>query len=144
MAQYYKVQLDSLWLSSDGMEPIEPSLACRVEIQGLGNLATAEIGPIVKAITGKPWKFIQDNLGEGVDLVIKPLVMSNALLDDIITIIDAANASDDTVNLILTDGELPDRDLNCRPGEPAITYSGSFDEGRIYDVQINLTVDSIN
>jgi hypothetical protein len=144
MAEYYKVQIDGLWLTSDGLEPVEPNLACRVDVDDLSGLAMAHVGPIVKAITGKPWKFLSENTGAGVDLVIKPFVIRPDVLQGLVDLFDTANASDSLVNLVLNAGELPDRDLQCRPGEPAIGYSGRFDDDRIYDVVINLTVDSIN
>jgi hypothetical protein len=144
LSDYYKVQLDGLWLSQDGLEPEEPNLACRVTIDGLEGLAMAEVGPIVKAISGKPWKFIQPNTGAGVDLVIKPLVLDPDVLDDLIDLIDSANSGDTLVNLVLADGELPDRDLLCRPGQPVVGYPGDFNDGRIYGVVINLTVDSFS
>lgn len=141
---YYKVQIDDNWLSQDGLEPTEPNLACRVEIEGIAGLAMASVGPVVKSITGKPWKFISDNTGAGVDLSLKIAAMTPGLLQDIIDAIDDANAADTTVNLILTDGELPDYDLECVPGEPAVNYTGAFTDDRIFDVTINLTVYSIN
>lgn len=144
MAEYYKVEIDGNWLSQDGLEPIEPNLACRVIVEGIAGLAMAQVGPITKAITGKPWKFISDNHGYGVDLTLKIDQMTPSLLSDIIDAIDDANAGDSTVNLILSGGELPNYDLECVPGEPAVTYDGTFTDDRIFNVEIRLTVSSIN
>lgn len=144
MSDYYKVNIDGNWLSQDGLEPIEPNLACRVIVEGISGLANAEVGPITKAITGKPWKFIQTNTGAGVDLVLKVEAMTPSLLQDIIDAIDAANSGDTTVNLVLSAGELPDYDLECVPGEPAVNYTGDFTDDRIFNVTINLCVSSIN
>lgn len=137
---YFTIKIGSVWLSVDGSDPAG-SLACRTSVEGLSQLATALTGPVVKAITGKPWQFLQENAGEGVEIVLKPFVMTPSVLTSLIGVIDTANSTDATINVTLTDGELPDYDLNCIV---KIAYAGNFSDNQIQDLIITAIVDSIN
>lgn len=150
-SEYYRVVIDGNYLTESGLVPNLPTnLPCRVLIDGLEGLELDETAPApVKAITGKPWKFIQPNTGAGVDLVLTIQTTTTSLYDDLRDAFNTANGAGATINLILTDGELPDRDLECVLGEIGLKAGKSsegfqFTDGYIFDVTIQLCISSIN
>jgi hypothetical protein len=141
MARFNKVQLDAIYLTDDESGT---GLRCKSEVTGLDELFSAYTGATQIAISGKPFNFTRENDGAGVLIVVKPFVVSTDLRDDLKTLVDGALAADITFQTVFT-GDNGIFDLNCKPRlNKPIEFSGKFINGRIYDLAINLVVDSIN
>lgn len=131
------IKIGSKYLTSDGTNT---GLRCLTEIDGLHLLLFDNIGPIRKSVSGKPRKFHLENLGHGIDLIIRTPRMDTDRRDEIVGELDVASG---TVNMTIS-GPSGTFDLDILPGDPSLTHSGKTRTDRIYDVVINVTVDSIN
>lgn len=131
------IKIGTKYLTSDGTIT---GLRCLTEIDGLHLLLFSNIGPIRKAVSGKPRKFHLENLGQGVDLIIRTPRMDTDRRDEIVGQLDVASG---TVNMTIS-GPSGTFDLDVIPGDPVLTHSGKTRTSRIYEVSIAVTVDSIN
>lgn len=142
MGQYYKAQIDSVYLTDDGTDTGEP---CRVDITGLDALTLNYAGSNTNSADGTPYSFVIEHEGQGSPLRLATGVVTADVFEDLQSVINTALAADDTINLKLSDGPFGDFDLECLPGFPRpIEFSGKFDDDYIYDLALNLTVKSRN
>jgi hypothetical protein len=141
MARFNSVSLDSVYLTDDGTSG---GIGCKCEISGIDGLKSSYAGNVVTAVDGTPHAFILPNIGQGVPLVIKPYVITSALLGSLNSLFNTAISGDAAINVLIA-GDTGSFDLSCIPALPKpLEFSGKFLNGRIYDVAINLVVVSIN
>lgn len=138
MSDYYRVQLGTIYLTDTGLVGGAP---CRVTVSGLAELLIEEDGPVIKPMTGRPKKFLAPS-GIGADIQLKPLVVTSTVLTSLKSLINTSNAAESLIVVNLT-GVPGNLSLGCRPAKGSLNYSGNFTNSRIYDLEINLTVDTI-
>lgn len=142
MADYNLVQIGDIFLTDDGLETGVP---CRTQIAGLDSMQLSHTGQINKAADGTPYAFLVENGLQGVDIEIRPFVMTDDVFDDIKDVISTALAGSTTVNVKISEGPFGNFDLNCLPLFPRpIEFPGEFINGRISDVVFRFTVASVN
>lgn len=137
----YLVTIGSTVLSNDGTGG---GAACLTKVEGLAGLFLAHTGATRIALSGKPFNFIRENLGQGVKLITKPFVVSSDVLDDLKGIINAANAGDAVIPVIIADGPMA-VNVDCRPlfegNVPPIQWQDDFFDTNLYNVEIRLITD---
>jgi hypothetical protein len=141
MARFNLIQIGTLYLTDD---ETSTGLKAKTTVSGLDDLLNAYTGATVIPISGKPFNFTRVNDGAGVFLQLKPYVVDSDLLSDLNDLFNTALAGDSTINVVIT-GDTGSFDLECKPRLPKpLEFSGKFINGKIFDLSINLTVDSIN
>lgn len=140
MSRFNSIQLGTIYLTDTGLDT---GRGCKCEVSGLDELISSKAGATVIPISGKPFNFVRDNDGAGVSLTIKPYVLTQAVYSDLKDAFDAALSSDSTVQVII-DGDTGTFDLDCKPRMKPMDGDLRFVNGRIYNLAINLVVDSIN
>jgi hypothetical protein len=138
MARSNLIKIGAKYITHDGTSG---GVRCFTEIEGLHLLLPQNIGPIRKAVSGRPRKFGLENLGQGVDLVIRTPQMVTARREEILGELDVG--ANTTVN-VTASGPSGEFDLEVLPGDPPIVFGSQTRTGRVYAVAINLTVDSVN
>jgi hypothetical protein len=142
VARNYLVQLDDIFLTSDGTTD---NGRYKSEVSGFELLLLDHAGSSVIPIGGPAFNFLRENKGEGVELEIKVTVwLAKTIFDSIKALFNTTNAAGDSFVATFT-GDTGIYALNVqplfRPGIPPIRF-GRFANGRIYDVIISLVVDS--
>lgn len=139
MADYNLVQLESIYFTDDGLVT---GIPCRIEVDGLDGLLISKTGSVATAADGTPYAFIVDNGGQGAAIRLRPLVITDTVLASIQSALDAAASGNTTVSLDVT-GDLGTFNLECIPAYPKPIEGGTrFSNGRIYEVVINLIIQS--
>lgn len=139
MARYNLIKIGTKYLTSTGLVG---GIAHATEIDNIHLLLLTNVGPVVKAITGVPYKFGREQVGEGVDIVIRLLTpWDTTRRDEIANELDVAANTTVNVTIVGPSGNL---DLDVIPGEPAIIHDGRTRTGRVYGASINFTVKEIN
>lgn len=137
MAEYNRVKIADLYLTSDGTET---GIPCRVDVVGLTKLRPVYRRTVVLPIEGKPHVQLFENLiGESFSMTIFQLHTDE--YDDLIEIIDAADAGDGEINVTL-DGETGDFDLQCVL--ESIDQPGEFSSNYIPSLQLVFRIASVN
>ncbi|MBX3266427.1 MAG: hypothetical protein KF831_06940 [Acidobacteria bacterium] len=134
---YNAVQIEDLYLTSDGTSG---GLPCRVEIDGIARLRPAFRRTVVLPIEGKPFAQLFDNL-IGEQLTMSIFVLKADEYEDLITIIDAADAGDGEIQVRI-EGETGDLDLQCVL--ESFSQQGEFDEDRIPAVTLVWRIAAVN
>lgn len=144
MARYNLIQIDSTYLTTNGMSG---GSRFKTEIAELDQLQLEYGGNTVVALSGTPYTFLAEALGPGVPITITVATMTDTIFDAIKASIADAVDGEDTVPVVIT-GELGTFDLNCLPrfseeGGP-IKTPGHFRNGYIFDVQLRFVIESVN
>lgn len=141
MARYNLIQIGSIYLTSSGLVG---GTRCKTEVTGLDGLYHDYVGVTVKAMSGAPKNFPRTNLGEGVEIQIRPQVITSSVLDSIRDAFNTALGADSTIQCVFT-GDIDTFDVDCKPLLPKpIDFSGRFRNNFVYDASINLVVVSVN
>lgn len=142
MANYNRVQIGAVFLTNDGLVT---GIPCRAQVSGIDGLQLTKTGLTTKSADGTPYNFVIDNTGQGVDIEIRPFIVSEAVLADIKAELETALSGSTTVNIVVSEGPFGDFDLECLPLFPRpVEFSGEFSADRISDVILRFTVVSIN
>jgi hypothetical protein len=75
VARNYLVQLDDLYLTSDGTSG---GIRCKSEVPALDQLLLDHVGSTIIPITGRPFEFIRE-IEAGFEIEIKPYVITQAV-----------------------------------------------------------------
>ncbi len=134
------VQLDSLYLTTDGMADGTP---CKTEIPGLHRLVFSKRQAVQLAIDKTPYMQIFDNSKKGELVSIIANIILKDVYDDMNSAIEAYFASPTTMSLTIT-GDTGTFNLSVYPsgdGEgnfpPPVEFPGTFNNGRINRVTYN-------
>lgn len=142
MADYNKVQIENIFLTDTGLVG---GLPCRAQVSGLDRLQISYAGNTVKAADNTPYNFAIEHLGKGIDIEIRPFVVTETVLNDVNAVIDAAILGGTTITLGITEGPFGDFSLECLPLFPRpVEFSGEFSDDRISDAVFRFTAVSIN
>lgn len=139
MAEYNRVKIEDLYLTSDGTEI---GRACKVDIPSLAAKRPMFRRTVVLPIEGPPKVQLFENLiGEQLSLTI--FVIHKEEFDNLVEIIDAADLSDGIINIQLSGGDYGDFDLDCVL-ENFDQPSGEFFDGRIPGLVMTFRIASVN
>lgn len=137
----YLVTIGSIVLSKDGTGG---SAACLTKVEGLAGLFLAHTGATRIPLSGKPFNFVRENLGQGVKLITKPFSVSETVLGLLKTAIDAANTGDSVIPIIIADGPM-EAAVDCRPlfegNVPPIQWTDDFFDDSLYNVELRFITD---
>lgn len=140
MGDYNLVQLGTIYFTDNGLVG---GLPCRIDTQGVDDLALLFTGSVVKSGNGTPYVFILENTS-GVDLQLKPFVISVDVFNDIKDLIDTVTDDADTLDLIITGDVVGTLTMTCIPTFPkALPFPGMQENGTFQNASINLTMVSI-
>jgi hypothetical protein len=85
---------------------------------------------------------------QGIAVQIKVKQMRNTELSAIRGVINTVQGSNGTATVVFANGPEGTKSLECKFGSPqdprSILYSGDFFSDQLFDVTINLTVESVN
>ena len=142
MADYNTVKIGTVYLTDDGLVT---GMACRCEVSGLQALKPTKTGAMQIAADGTPYGFYTDNLGKGAELRVKPYSITKAVFDSVVTAINAALTAGSTINVVFTNGDTGNFDVDCLPMLPVpVSFPGSFASGRIDGVEFVFLVSEVN
>jgi hypothetical protein len=140
MGDYNLVQLEDIYFTDDGLVT---GLPCRIDTQGLDTLALSHTGFVVKSGNGTPYAFVLDSVA-GMDLQLKPFVISSAVFEDIIDLFNTFTDASDNFDLVIT-GDLGTYTLTCIPTLPKpLDFPGFQENGQIQNTSINVTVVTVS
>lgn len=116
-------------------------MPCRVDVSGLVPLRPQFRRTVITAIEGPPAVQLFDNLvGEQLTMTIFVLMADE--YEDLIEIIDTADAGTGVINIKLTDGDLGEFDLDCVLEN--IDQPGQFMNGRIPSLSLAFRIHTVN
>ena len=134
----YLVTIGSVVLSDDGTSG---GSACLTAVEGLASLFLTHTGATRVPLSGLPFNFVRENLGQGVRLISRPFSVSEDVLADLKGIIDTANTGSSAIAVVVADGPM-EAEVDCDPlfegGLPPIQWQGNFFNDQLYDVEIRL------
>lgn len=136
MADYNRVQIETLYLTDDGTVSGTP---CLVTVSGLASLRPAKRQTVIQCI-GVPQVQLFDNL-IGESFTMNVFLLGTTQYESLITAIDAAHTAGDTMNVVI-EGELGDFDLECVL--ESISQPGEFSTGRIPSVEMVFRIAGVN
>jgi hypothetical protein len=92
-------------------------------------------------MSGTPKNFLAQNSGKGVNLITKPFVVTETVLNSLKTLIDAANAGNTDIAVEVSDGPGA-ANVDCKPlfegGIPPLNFGPNFFDEDLYDVELRL------
>ena len=142
MADYNTVKIGTVHLTDTGLVG---GVACRAEVSGLHLLKGSKTGAVQISADGTPYAFYTDNLGKGVSIVIKPYSITKAVFDSVVSAINTALTSGVAINVVFTNGDTGNFDLDCLPALPEpVSFPGTFASGRIDGVEFRFIVAEVN
>lgn len=142
MARFNTVQIETLYLTETGLAG---GIPCKLEVSGLEALLLAYQGSTAIAADGTPYAFVQSNAeAQGSPISVRIETITAAVLSSLKTLFNAALAGSTTLT-VTVNGDLGNFSVGCQPLFPTpISPSGKFRNGRIFDVTLNLIVQSVN
>lgn len=131
--EYPLVELGSVFFTSDGLDS---GVHCRVEVEGLEELALTGAVQAIKALSGKPYLQLSgDQLGKPIVLNCRQLESSvyEAVIEDIQDAIDNGT----TLELNITESPFGDFPLTVLPDERCVQHKYAFLDTRLYGVSFH-------
>lgn len=142
MARFNTVQIETLYLTDTGLVG---GIACKVDVSGLDGLVLGYSGNVALAADGTPYAFVQSNAeAQGSPLAIRIETLTTAVFSSLKTLLNSAIAGGTALTVVIN-GDTGNFSLECLPLFPRpIAFPGKFRNGRIFDLTLNLIVQSVN
>ncbi|HEY0048193.1 MAG TPA: hypothetical protein VGB68_02830 [Pyrinomonadaceae bacterium] len=131
MSRFYKIQLDSIYLTSDGTETGTP---CKLEVPNAAALMLPFTGTTVPAADGTPVTQILESV-KGIAFEIKINVLTADVWEDVKTLIITALENSDTIEITAT-GDAGDFTVEAEPVLPQPFLFESFINDRIKGITL--------
>ena len=138
MADFNKVQIETLYLTDDGTSG---GNSCLVTIPELASLSPAKRRTTIPCIGTPQVQLFANLIGELLTLQI--FLLKTQEYETLIGLIDTADTNGTTLTVKIEDGELGEFDLECVLDSNPV-QSGEFTDGRIPSLELRLRVVSIN
>jgi hypothetical protein len=137
----YLVTIGTIVLSKDGTDM---GAACLTKVEGLSSLFLAHSGASRIALSGKPFNFTRESLGQGIKISIKPFSVTETVLGLLKTVIDTANTGNDVIPIVIANGPMA-VNVDCRPlfegNVPPIQWADDFFNTDLYNVELRFITD---
>jgi hypothetical protein len=132
MAKFYLIQLNSVYLTSDGTSS---GKRCKLTVSGVENLVRTRTGFTSLAIDGTPVTQIVEQNGKGFAVEISIETLTKTVFDDLIELINNALVQSATIDLIGT-GETGNFNVDVIPLMPNPFSFESFRNNYIKNVAL--------
>lgn len=139
MARFYRLQIGSVYLTSDGTSA---GLPCKLKIGGVEALRVNYAGQTAPSADGTPQTvaFLVGTKSRPLSVTVETL--PKTVFDSLVTVINNALQNNSTITLVGT-GDYGDFNIACVPTLPTpISSSGEFINGRLKQVVLNFTTTS--
>lgn len=137
MGRFYKVALDTLYLTDTGLATGRP---CRLRITGLLEKRVNYSGVAAVALDGTPHLVVNNTGGKGQAIQIQIDFLPKARLDDIVTLINSKLAASAPISMQIT-GDVYNATFNVMPAIPnAITGGVEFSQSIVKSVTLNFII----
>src|SRR5688572_8971972 len=124
-------------------------MGCLNTCQGMEVFGIDQVGPVAVAITGKTHKFLRDNSElAGSPIVINIPQMPSSVFSSLKSAINTVQTSNGEATVIFTNGPEGTKSVECKFGTPTdpreFVWDGTFWGDQVFDVSINLTIQTLN
>lgn len=126
MARFYRIQINSIYLTSDGTSG---GIPCKLQVVGVEDLLTEIIGTAVLSVGGTPvYQLVPFTTGKSFEIQIETI--NQAEWDDLKDLLNLNLTNDSSVSVTGT-GEIGDFIVAAKPNPVKPFAAGSFLNGRI-------------
>lgn len=140
MARFYRLQLETVYLTHNGLTGGRP---CKLRIAGLAGLRVAYGGQTAPSADGTPYT-VAFARAKGQTLTVTVSALPSGVYESLVTLINQAIANNTTITAI-GDGNEGDFNLELMPAMPEpIALSGEFSNDVLRNVGLNFIVYGVN